>query len=180
MAGKRDLIKRATKVILNRIEKEELIKVLDFLKFVQEIYKQDKNFRDLILNDQISLEEKKKIFATLLEKSSIKNKETLQELLEFLTKKHLFRFLPLIIRYLQYETENVLGRTKAKIITAGPIDEELQKKLIEILENKLNKTIETELEEDPEIIGGFIVKTTAFIVDASVKNVLKEYLISSP
>jgi F-type H+-transporting ATPase subunit delta len=180
MAGKRDLIKRATKVILNRIEKEELIKVLDFLKFVQEIYKKDKNFRDLILNDQISLEEKKKIFATLLEKSSIKNKETLQELLEFLTKKHLFRFLPLIIRYLQYETENVLGRTKAKIITAGPIDEELQKKLIEILENKLNKTIETELEEDPEIIGGFIVKTTAFIVDASVKNVLKEYLISSP
>jgi F-type H+-transporting ATPase subunit delta len=170
------LAKRVTKVLLNRLQgnTEELIKFLDFLKFINELYKKNQTFKDLVLNDEVPLEEKKKVFEILVESFGLTNKELALELLEYLTKHHAFRYLPLIIRSYQYELENVLKAAKAEIVSADTLDEEIKNRLIEVLKEKLGRTIEAEFRVDPSLIGGFVVKTTSVVVDASVKNLLRE------
>ncbi len=170
------IAKNAVKVLLNKLQgkTEEQIKFLDFLKTLHEIYRKNKTFRDLVLNEQIPLEEKEKIYEDFVGKLDIEDKELAKEFLVFLTKKHGFNQLPLIIHYYQYELENIVGTLKAEIVTASELPEEVKKQLIEVLEKKLNRKVEADFKIDPELIGGFVVRTTSFVVDASVRNLLKE------
>jgi len=176
MAKGATLARRVVKVLLNRLanKTEEQVKFLEFLKVLEEVYKKEKTIRDLVLNEEIPLEEKLKVFETLLEKVDIEYKKLARELVEYLTRHHAFRYLPLIIRSYQYELENVLGTVKAEIITASDLPEEIKTKLVQTLEGKLNKKVEAEFSVDPSILGGFVVKTTSFVVDASVKDLLRE------
>jgi len=168
--------KRAVKVLLNKLQgkTEEQIKFLEFLNTLHEIYKKNKTFRDLVLNERIPMEEKEKFFEDFVKNLDIENKELAKEFLMFLTKKHAFKQLPLIIHYYQYELENIVGTLKAEIVTASELPEEIKKQLVEVLEKKLNRKVEAEFKVEPEIIGGFVVRTTSFVVDASVKDLLKE------
>jgi F-type H+-transporting ATPase subunit delta len=170
------LAKRSVKVLLNKLEgnTEEQVKFLEFLKTINELYRRNKNFRDLVLNEQLPLEEKEKVFEELSQKFDLENKELAKEFLVFLTKHHGFKYLSLIIRAYQYELENVLGTVKAEIVTASELSEELKRQLVQTLENKLNRKVEATFAVNPDIIGGFVVKTTSFVVDASVRDLLKE------
>ena len=176
MAKGAALARRVVKVLLNRLanKTEEQVKFLEFLKLLEEVYKKEKTLRDLVLNEEIPLEEKLKVFETFLEKVDIEDKNLARELVEYLTRHHAFKYLPLIIRSYQYELENVLGTVKAEIITASELPEEIKTKLVQTLEGKLNKKVEAEFSVDPSILGGFVVKTTSFVVDASVKDLLRE------
>jgi len=170
------LAKRAVKVLLNKLQgkTEEQIKFLEFLQTLNEVYKKSKTFRDLVLNEQIPLEEKEKVFDELVQRLELEDKELAKEFLIFLTKHHGFKYLSLIIRAYQYELENVLGTVKAEVITASELPEELKQQLVQTLEGKLNRKVEATFSVDPEIIGGFVVKTTSFEVDASVRDLLRE------
>ena len=170
------LAKRAVKVLLNKLQgkTEEQIRFLEFLQTLNEIYKKNKTFRDLVLNEQIPLEEKEKVFDELVQRLELEDKELAKEFLIFLTKHHGFKYLSLIIRAYQYELENVLGTVKAEVITASELPEELKQQLVQTLEGKLNRKVEATFSVDPEIIGGFVVKTTSFEVDASVRDLLRE------
>ena len=170
------LAKRAVKVLLNKLQgkTEEQIRFLEFLQTLNEVYKKNKTFRDLVLNEQIPLEEKEKVFDELVQRLELEDKELAKEFLIFLTKHHGFKYLSLIIRAYQYELENVLGTVKAEVITASELPEELKQQLVQTLEGKLNRKVEATFSVDPEIIGGFVVKTTSFEVDASVRDLLRE------
>ena len=58
------LARRVVKVLLNRLanKTEEQVKFLEFLKVLEEVYKKEKTIRDLVLNEEIPLEEKLKVF----------------------------------------------------------------------------------------------------------------------
>lgn len=170
------LAKRVVKVLLNRLKgnTEEQIRFLELLQTLDELYKKNKAFKDIVLNEQLPLEEKKELIKTFVEKLDLQNKELAEELILFLVKHHAFKYLSLIIRAYQYELENVLGTAKAEVITAAELPQEVKEKLVQILEEKLNKKLEVEFKTDPELIGGFVVKTTSFVVDASVKDLLRE------
>ncbi len=171
-----NLAKRVVKVLLNRLagKTEEQIRFLELLKTLDELYKKNKAFKDIVLNEQLSLSEKAAIVKEFVEGLDIEDKGLAEELLLFLIKHHAFKYLSLIIRAYQYELENVLGTAKAEVISASELPEELKKKLVETLEGKLNKKLEVEFKTDPDLIGGFVVKTTSFVVDASVKDLLRE------
>ncbi len=176
MAKSAALAKRVVKVLLNKLagNTEEQVRFLELLNLLNEVYKRNKTFRDLILSESVSLEEKKKVFEELLEKVEVENKDLALELLEYLTVHHAFKFLPLIIRSYQYELENVLGTLKAEIVVASDLPEEVKKKIVETLERKLGKKVEADFRVDPNLLGGFVVRTTSFVVDASVKDLLRE------
>ncbi|NPB05850.1 MAG: ATP synthase F1 subunit delta [Aquificae bacterium] len=176
MTKGRALAKRVVKVLLNRLrnDTEEQIRFLELLRLLDELYKKNKTFKDLVLNDGIPLSEKRKVFETLAQKVGVKNGELAVELMEFLTKHHAFKYLSLIIRSYQYELESVLGTVKAEVVAAAELPEELKKKLVEVLENKLRKKVEADFSVDPELVGGFVVRTTSFVVDASVRDLLRE------
>ncbi len=176
MASKTSLARRSVKVLLTRLagNTEEQIAFLEFLKTVEGLFKRNKTFRDIVLNEQIPLEEKKKLFSQIVEGTPLTQKDLAVEFLTFLTRHHLFKYLPQIIRSYQYELENVLGTVKAEIESAAELPEELKSELVKRLEEKLGKKVEAEFSVNPDLIGGFVVRTTSFVVDASVKDLLRE------
>jgi F-type H+-transporting ATPase subunit delta len=176
MSSKLALAKRSVKVLLNRLagKTEEQIKFLEFLKLIDRLFKSEKSFKDLVLNDEIPLGEKEKFFEDFVSKLDLEDKELAKEFLVFLTKHHLFKYLPVIIRSYQYELESVLGTVKAEVITADELPEDIKTKIVETLKNKLRRQVEATFTVNPELIGGFVVKTTSVVVDASVKDLLRE------
>ena len=170
------LAKRVVKVLLNRLagNTEEQVKFLELLQTLNELYKKNKAFKDIVLNEQLPLSEKEKVVKDFIANLDVANKELAEELILYLIKHHAFKYLSLIIRAYQYELENVLGTAKAEVITASELPEEVKEQLVKTLEGKLNKKLEVEFKTDPDLIGGFVVKTTSFVVDASVKDLLRE------
>jgi F-type H+-transporting ATPase subunit delta len=65
-----------------------------------------------------------------------------------------------------------LGRVSAVVTTAAPISDAQQERLRESLGTSLQKTVVLETREDPEIIGGVMVRVGDQIIDGSVRSKL--------
>ena len=72
------------------------------------------------------------------------------------------------VRYFQliYRKENNIGT--AKIKTAVPLEEPMEKRILQRASDILGKSGELETVVDPEIIGGFILDVDDYRIDASV------------
>ncbi|MGC8852721.1 MAG: F0F1 ATP synthase subunit delta, partial [Hydrogenobacter sp.] len=61
---------------------------------------------------------------------------------------------------------------------AQKIDESQLKRIREAVSKMLGRDLEFEVIEDKSLIGGFVVKTYGFVLDASIKKNLQEILRS--
>ena len=168
------VLKRVVKVLLNKTPKEEekLLKVVNNLEFVSELYKRNAEFRGLLLNPQIPFEEKKKVIETISEKANLD--ENVQEALLFLIKHGKGNVVKELGRAFRFEVEKFFATVQGEVITAYEVDENLLTEIKKILENKIGKKVEFHVKQDPSIIGGLIVRTPSYIVDASVKSYMEK------
>jgi len=70
-------------------------------------------------------------------------------------------------------SDEVSNVARAEIITAMTLKQEILDKLIKALEKLTSKKIKAEIRQDPEIIGGVIVKIGDLILDGSIKAQIK-------
>ena len=71
------------------------------------------------------------------------------------------------------------GRVQAKVTSAVPVSPEQQGRLKESLGRMLGKEIVINVEDDPEIIGGMIIRLGDQVIDGSIRtrlDVLKHKL----
>ncbi|NPA13079.1 MAG: ATP synthase F1 subunit delta [Aquificae bacterium] len=168
------VLKRVVKVILHKIPKEEakLIKVSDDLSLIQELYRKDKTFRNIILNPRLSFEEKAKVIKAIGEKIQID--PVVLEALLYIVKINKGNILKEISRQFTFEVEKFFATVKGEVITAFTVDEDIINQLKKVIEDKLGKKVEFEAKQDPDIIGGIVVKAGSYVLDASVKSFLKK------
>lgn len=77
------------------------------------------------------------------------------------------------LSYIRVYTESS-GILPMEILSAMELPKDIKIRIIGILENKFfDKTLEISYYIEPKLIGGFIVKTDSMILDASVRNELK-------
>lgn len=125
----------------------------------------------LLRNPRISGAEKKKwLESTLAGKASA---ITLRFLGLLIDKKR-FELLPHInadFGKLVNEKHNV---ARAHVRTARPLSAEAQEKLKARLKGFAGKTIELDIKEDPELIGGLIVRLGDWVLDSSLRGQLRK------
>lgn len=99
-----------------------------------------------------------------------KAKEKIAEnLIKFLKiKKETYLLPEILINYQRY-----LKRKMGLLIFAREMEKDIQEKLKEICKGVLKEAEAIELRIDKGIIGGFIVKTENFLIDASIKGFLE-------
>jgi len=168
------VLKRVIKVLLNKIPKEEsaLIKVSDDLALIQELYRKEKSFRNLILNPQLTFEQKEKIIDALSEKANLD--KYVVEALKYAVKINKGNILREISDQFMFEVEKFFATVKGEVVTAYPIDENLLEQIKKTVEQKLGKRVEFEVKQDPSIIGGVVVKAGSYVLDSSVKTYLRK------
>ncbi len=98
--------------------------------------------------------------------------------LKILVNKSKFNELPLIIDEFNKILDNVNNIKRVEVVSAVQLTEDQKNKITEKLKNKLNKNIIAEWIEQPEIIGGLIIKIEDDVIDASLKKKLENLEIT--
>lgn len=99
--------------------------------------------------------------------------ESLINFIAYLIEKKRLGYLNQILKEYGYLVDEHLGLWKAELTTAVPLNEEMENKLRQKLEEVYKKKIVIHTEIDPEIIGGAILIVANEMADWSVKGRLK-------
>lgn len=98
---------------------------------------------------------------------------TTQKFLELLIDKKRFDLLPVIISDLGKLVAEKNNTAKAVVKTARPLSADAQAKLKKGLAAFSGKNVELDIKEDPELIGGLIVRLGDWVLDSSLRGQLK-------
>ncbi len=171
-----ELARKITRLMINKLpkDKDTLINVQNFLNIIADLYKRDKDFRNFMVNPSIPVDKKLKVIENLMEKMNIPKE--LNSSFEYIISINAVSILPEIRRFFEHEVEKLMKLSKGKLIVSQKVDKRLVGKISKILESKLGRKVELDIEENPEIIGGFVLKTHGFIIDASVKRELEKII----
>lgn len=121
------------------------------------------------------MEKEAKIFAKALflaaqNKKEEEKKEIAKRFLVFLKKKNKIYLLPQIIKIYQ----EYLKKKEGEIFFAHHLDEKILMKIKEKLENFLEKGTILKVKIKKELLGGFLLKTENYLIDASIKGLLEK------
>jgi ATP synthase F1 delta subunit len=94
-------------------------------------------------------------------------------ILLLIDKKRLKHILDIADAYHQLY-EQLQGIVEARVITAVPLDADLEQQTIERLEEATKKTIRISKTVDPDIVGGMIIIVGDNILDGSIRHKLEQ------
>jgi len=111
-----------------------------------------------------------KILSSLEQKEPKKREEALDYLLQRLKKENKLSLLTVILK----ETEKEIKKEQNFLILAREnISKRLKTKIKEKIATDLESSGKVEIKVDSNIIGGFILKTKNYLIDGSVKGILR-------
>ncbi len=141
-----------------------LIEIEAFLEF----WEGRSDFREALLNPFLSLEKTLGALDALLKK--LKPAKKVSNFLRLLLKNQRLELLGKIYREFEVITDQRLNRGSAKVTISHELDEKEEQGLKKRLEATLGKSLTLNFEVQPELLGGFIVKSGGVILDYSVKG----------
>ena len=143
-------------------------------KIQQDLQQSQTVIKDLLptlRNPRVSSADKKKKLESAL---GAKIAKTTARFLDLLVDKKRFDLLPMVVADLGKLVNEKHNVAKAHVRTAQPLTEDQQKKLKDKLNGFAGKNIELEIKEDPELIGGVIVRLGDWVLDSSLRGQLKK------
>lgn len=176
MSAKQEIVRKIAKALLERSskEREELIKISQLLQLLHRLYKEERDFRGFILNPNIPKDKKLEFVKGLRERLSISNK--VDEVLDYMLEINAMPFVKEIKRVYEHEVEKFLRISKALLVLARKVDESQIERIKKVIKEYTGKDYDFEVVEDPSLIGGFLLKTSSLVLDASVKRSLESML----
>ena len=134
-------------------------------------FRDNRDFRQVIVNPVFALEDRQKVLRVVLDKSNFSG--VVKNFLNLLLDKNRIGAIEAITAYYSLLTDDVSGIARAEIITARPLKEEALAKIERSLEGLTSKKIKPEVREDRDLIGGIVVKIGNLVLDGSVKAQLE-------
>ncbi len=171
-----ELARKITRLITGKLpkDKDAFINAQSFFNLISSLYKKNKEFRNFMVNPSIPADRKVAFMEALINKSGLP--KDIKGIFEYIISINAFSVIPDVSRMLEHETEKIMKLSHGKLIIGHKVDKKTISKLSKIVEEKIGRKIDLEVEENPDIIGGFILKTHGFIIDASVKRQLEKLI----
>ncbi|WP_462280431.1 ATP synthase F1 subunit delta [Salinivirga cyanobacteriivorans] len=152
------------------LEKKNLEAYTANLKRIQQIIKQDEDFRFLIDNPVIAASKKKSIFKSLFEG---KLHDDITGFFNLLIEKGREEYLAEIIRAFIGFYQHYANIQKVEFTSAIEFDQAFIQKIGDLLKEKTGKTSEIETYTDQKLIGGFVLRIGDQQLDNSVSGQLR-------
>ena len=128
-------------------------------------------FLRVIANQIFSVEERKRVLDAVLDKSSFA--DMVKNFLRLLLDKNRIGGIQEIADYYSRLTDEISNITRADIVTARPLKEEVQGRLSAVLAGLTAKEVKIEVKEDESLIGGLVVRIGDLVLDGSIKAQIK-------
>lgn len=160
-------LRYATALYEFAVERNQVEQTYHDVQLLADICKSNRDLRLFLKSPVIHPDKKIKVLANLLHD---KINVVTRTFIEILIRKRREENLPGIANSfieIYREAKNI---KVAEVTTANPLDTELKKDLIDILEKQTNSQIILEEVVDPDIIGGLIVKLEGVKFDDSIRK----------
>jgi F-type H+-transporting ATPase subunit delta len=141
------------------------------LEEFKDFFLKNAEFGDAVSNPIYNLEDRKNVLKFVLEKSNFSN--LVKNFLNLLLDKNRIDYIEAISDKYAVLTDEASNIVHAEIITARPLQDKTLKKVVDSLRAMTSKEIKSEVKEDPELIGGIVVKIGDLVLDGSVKAQLE-------
>jgi F-type H+-transporting ATPase subunit delta len=128
------------------------------------------DFRQAMLNPSFSPEQRKAVLADMGKAFSLDDAAV--KFMRLLVEKGRLPQLPTVARAFRDEVDAQVGRVRATIVTAKPLDSSALLEIVRSLEQRTGKKVVPEVEVDPGVIAGVQAKIGGMLFDATVKNQL--------
>lgn len=166
----RGISKRYAVALFNAAVRQDIAEqIQEDLSSIAELMKANPGFRYFLLSPQVLTNDKKKMIVDVLAERSA---GLFIKFLMLLIDKKRLEFVGEIAESYTYLFEQLQGILEARVITAVPLDADLEQQTVEKLEAETGKTIRLVKTVDPGIIGGMIVILEDTVVDGSIRHQL--------
>lgn len=152
-------------------KKNNVLEIKTSLEQLVKLYRKNPEFRFILLSKRIIKNQKIKIL-----KDSLVNKININALglVEIILENDSVRELPAIYsRYQLLILENMIT-AHVSVVLSDELDVQQKNELQQLIETKLNKKIDIQLDVDPSIIGGMVLRIDNTIIDGSIKRQLEK------
>ena len=163
-------VRYAKAVFMLAEEKKQLKEIANDMETLLKVEKEIPEISELYNNPILSISEKKKAIAAVFEKSF--NEISMNFLNLIFDNKREAHVSGVARNFLKRYREN-LGIKNASLTTATKIADNKRDEIIEIIKKAYNTEVELELNENPDLIGGFVLKVEDTQFDASISTQLK-------
>ena len=147
-------------------EENSINEVYKDMNFINELNSDSLDFKNLLSNSQINFQDKKKLILSLIKQSNALTEKLIDLLIHNKRVKIIGDIASSFIQL--YNKNNNIK--EATIITASPINNDLESKILSMINIKDAKSVNLTNVVNPNIIGGFIIRFDGKEYNASVKQ----------
>lgn len=135
-----------------------------------QLLEREPELKDALLNPVHSMEERKALLLRIAD--LLKLSPLVSNFLKLLFDKLRLAALPGITQVYQHLSDELENLKRAQVKSAVPLDEDMQKRIGQALEELTKSKVVMEFEEDPAIIGGVIARVGDLVLDGTVRSQL--------
>lgn len=172
--------RRYARALFNSALRAQVIEAVDeALQQVLSILQAQPPLQQILLNPLIPRERKGQIVQQTLGRQT---HPLVASLLNVLVDKRRETLLADVVREFERLRDEHLGIVRAQATVAYPLDSEQEHALRHSLERRTGKTVVLDVETDPSLIGGVMVRIGDTVIDGSVRGQLrrlKQYLLNA-
>lgn len=133
--------------------------------------RENPEFRQVIANRVFTVEDRKKILQTVLNKSGFT--DMVNNFLYLLLDKNRIGAIEEITVYYERLTDEISNVARAEIVTPRPLKGDAQDRLKKVLGDLISREVKISVREDKTLIGGIVVKIGDLVLDGSIKAQLE-------
>ncbi|NPA40822.1 MAG: ATP synthase F1 subunit delta [Aquificae bacterium] len=177
MHKNKEIARKVARLIVRKIPKDKntLMSTGELISFLAKLYIKSRDFRNFFVSPFIPKDRKVSFLQNLIEKFNAP-KEVV-EVLEYLVDINAFALLPEVKRLYDHEVEKIMRMSKGFLYLAREVDEDEVNRIVDTVQKALGRELDIDVGYDDSLIGGFVLKTSGFVIDASVKRQLERLII---
>jgi len=163
--------KRYASALFETIQDNNLENVLDEIKNVFYVIKENKDVQDFLLHPVVSIEDKKDVIL----KSFPDLSNVCRNFLFILIDENRLNCLGEIIGFLEDYINSKNNLLNLNVTLAIEADNNLKETIKKRLESKFQSRVNAEFGVDPSILGGMLIKMNDTVIDLSIKKKLESF-----
>jgi F-type H+-transporting ATPase subunit delta len=136
------------------------------VRAVEEIIDQSAELRGALMSPAVNAAKKRTVAGRLAERL---DSQVIRNFI-LVVIDHRVTLLGRIAEALEKTLDDRMGRLRATVSTAAPLEESQRKRIEQRLEERTGKGVVCDFKEDPELVGGVSVQIGSTIYDGSVRG----------
>ena len=121
-------------------------------------------------NPRLRSAQRAQLAAALLEGS----RKEAGNLVRLMLERGRIAVLPAVVTHYQRLADRASGVTRAEVISAVAVDEATATRIRQTLSDRIGGAVETTVSQDPDILGGLVIRIGDRVIDGSVRTRLQQ------